>query len=169
MAIMIELDFQQGTKHFIGFKSFIPRAFLLFFIATITASSPLHQSSDMDVSNNSNSANYSDDKYYDDKQQYDDYYNTYDDYYQNMTRTYTDKQVTNEIPSSTVIFQMVTAFTLGICGLCYLILGLFCVDRLRSKAYVSSKNLLQTTAIPNGSNMIMAAPIPEEVGGGVMA
>ncbi len=42
VAICIELDHSAMVKSFYGFKGFIPRAMLLFFISTITGARPLH-------------------------------------------------------------------------------------------------------------------------------
>ena len=43
MALLIELDVSSFVKEFYGFKGFIPRALLLFFISSITGSHPLHE------------------------------------------------------------------------------------------------------------------------------
>lgn len=87
-ALMIELD-MGIVKNFIGLKAFIPRACLLFLIATISSSPPLHASS-------SGRRSHGDDDRYDD-----------DDW-----RGYSDQQVSKEIPSSTIVFQMVTSLVL---------------------------------------------------------
>lgn len=91
IALMIELDIDLIVKNFAGLKSFITRAFLLFFVATITSSSPLHN----DYKGRTASSN-GDDAYNDD----------------DTNGKYTDQQVSQEIPSSTVIFQMVTSLIL---------------------------------------------------------
>jgi hypothetical protein len=59
MAILIELDVPAIVKPFYGFKGFIARALLLFFISAITGSHPINESQ---VSNNNNYA-YTDDGY----------------------------------------------------------------------------------------------------------
>ena len=89
MALAIELDMANVTKLFPGFKGFIPRSVLLFFIATVTNSHPLHESHNGRNRRSSNS------RYY----RSDDYYNY-------------DSQVSQEIPDSTVVFQMVTSVVL---------------------------------------------------------
>lgn len=95
VALMIELDVAFTTKYFLGLKGFIPRSLLLFLIATITGGHPLHDKSNYSTSSSSgsssSSSNYS---------------------YNNGYSSYTDNQVTNEIPSSAVVFQMVTSFVL---------------------------------------------------------
>lgn len=50
VAICIELDYAAVVKSFYGFKGFIPRGLLLFFISAITGAHPLH------VSNNNGQA-----------------------------------------------------------------------------------------------------------------
>jgi hypothetical protein len=91
IALLIELDVTSLSKHFAGLRSFIPRALLLFFIATITGSNPLHRDS-------MNGRNANDDGYYGGGD---------DD-----GGSYSDQQVSSEIPSSTVVFQMVTSMVL---------------------------------------------------------
>lgn len=107
LALMIEVDFDRVVKHISGLKSFVPRAFLLFFIAAITAPTPLHRS--FIGSAGTYAEEYGDDQYDDDQNQdqYDDA--LYDDRYYDA---YVDKQVSDEIPSSTILFQMVTSITL---------------------------------------------------------
>lgn len=86
MAIAIEMDWANVVKLFPGVKGFIPRGFLLFFIATVTNSHPLHESH-----NGRNRKN--------------NYFRHDDDYGY-------DSQVSEEIPDSTVVFQMVTSVVL---------------------------------------------------------
>jgi hypothetical protein len=59
MAIFIELDVPAIVKPFYGFKGFIPRALLLFFISAITGSPPINESQ----VNNNNDYAYNDDAY----------------------------------------------------------------------------------------------------------
>lgn len=52
VAICIELDYAAVVKSFYGFKGFIPRSLLLFFISSITGAHPLHsgaQAGDDDI------------------------------------------------------------------------------------------------------------------------
>jgi hypothetical protein len=61
IALCIELDYVAVVKSFYGFKGFIPRALLLFFISAITGAHRLH------VNNNQNGEDYvadDDDSYY---------------------------------------------------------------------------------------------------------
>jgi len=129
MALAIELDMANVVKLFPGFKGFIPRAFLLFFIAAVTNSHPLHESHN---GRNRSSSNY---------------YSSFDDNY-----SY-DAQVSQEIPDSTVVFQMVTSVVLAGCAITYLILGLLCFDRFKSKAFLSKQDLVAITTIPSSSGI----------------
>jgi hypothetical protein len=94
LAIMIELD-SNGIKYFIGLKTFLPRAFLLFFIATISSSPPIHERY------RGKRSSYSHNNLY-----------NYDDDYGDGHGGYSDQQVSQEIPSSTIVFQMVTSIVL---------------------------------------------------------
>ena len=83
MAIFIELDITTVVKAFYGFKGFIPRALLLFFVSAITGSHPMKSSK---------------------KQVNDDYFKyRNDDEYVSLS---------SDIPSSAVMFQIVTSFIL---------------------------------------------------------
>ena len=167
MALAIELDMANVVKLFPGFKGFIPRAFLLFFIAAVTNSHPLHESHN---GRNRSSSNYS---------------NVDDNY------SY-DAQVSQEIPDSTVVFQMVTSVVLYVylpnpntlmhfhgftchlrsdtfllpcphragCAITYLILGLLCFDRFKSKAFLSKQDLVAITTIPSSSG-IQVSPLAQ--------
>ena len=83
MAIFLELDVINYVRHFSGFKSFIPRALLLYFISIITTTVPL------------STANYTDDDY-------DTGYNDDD----------IAERIAAEIPDSAVVFQIVTSWIL---------------------------------------------------------
>jgi hypothetical protein len=98
LAIMIELD-SNGIKYFVGLKSFLPRAFLLFFIATISSSPPIHERYRGKRSSSSSSS-------------YNNAYGGYDDDYGDGHGRYSDQQVSQEIPASTIAFQMVTSIVL---------------------------------------------------------
>ena len=91
-ALMVELD-TTSVKNFAGLKSFIPRACLLFFVATISSSPPLHKSYQGKRDGDDDNAYYDDDG----------------SGYAGDGSSYSDQQVSQEIPLSTVIFQMVTS------------------------------------------------------------
>lgn len=91
MALLIEFDVQSFLKHFSGLRGYVPRSLLLFFIAVITSPNPLHAEYAFHRNDDDN-----DDKF-------DDYYQEDDQY---------DAQVSNEIPGSTVRFQMIISFLL---------------------------------------------------------
>lgn len=92
MALLIEFDATPCLKYFSGLRGYVPRSLLLFFIATITSPNPLHAEYAFNRNNEE-----------DDDRLYDDYYQEDGQY---------DEQVTNEIPGSTVRFQMVISFLL---------------------------------------------------------
>ena len=83
LAIMIELDYAKIVKSFRGFKYFVPRALLIFFVSAITGT---HQINESQLQ-----AQRDDDTYY-----------AGDD----------SVNVANEIPKSAVMFQVVTSFIL---------------------------------------------------------
>jgi len=129
MAILIELDVTRAVKHFSGLKGFIPRALLLFFIATITNAHPLHTISETEE------VEMNDDDYAQDDELY-----VGDDDFDNTGVS---------VPSSTVVFQLVTSFTLAICACTYFVLGVLCFDRFTAKAFLSDSDPLVSTAIPH--------------------
>ena len=131
IALIVELDITNFMKSFVGLKPFIPRSFLLFFIAVITNSPNLHD--------------------YHNAAQFDSY--ATDDVYNNDD-TY-DQLVSQSIPGSTVVFQTVTTFVLSFCAIWYFLLGLMCFDRFTPKAFISRLDPVQTTVIQTPS-----APVP---------
>ena len=84
IAMFIELDIPKVVKSFYGFKGFIPRAALLFFISSITGAHPL-QSNQVEIG--------------DDDAKYDDFI---DDNFSEVL----------DVPGSCIVFQMVTSFVL---------------------------------------------------------
>jgi hypothetical protein len=83
VAICIELDYSAVVKSFYGFKGFIPRSFLLLFVAMLTGAHPLH-------ANETNNGGGDDD----------------DDYFDETA------YIESQIPHSAINFQMVTSFVL---------------------------------------------------------
>jgi len=134
VAIAIEIDVAWVVKSVYGFKGFLARSFLIFFISSITAPNPLYfDEGYLDQ----NSVQY----YYDDKADQGDDASSY-------TYNSSNTSVVPEVPMSVVIFQRVTSFILGLCGIAYFFAGLLCLDRFTSKAYLSSNDPIVTTAIP---------------------
>lgn len=80
IAICIELDYSVVLKAFYGFKGFIPRGLLLFFVSAITGARPIH----------ANQVQAGDDDAADD--------------------AYAQYNVELDIPQSAIVFQMVTSF-----------------------------------------------------------
>lgn len=122
VAIAIEIDVAWAVKSFYGFKGFIARAFLLFFVAAITGAHPLHEDqlykdrsgAQNNYSNNNNAAAYDDANAAaagdDANAAYDDAAGAvvYDDFYYDVF----EKSTLTEIPDSVIVFQMVTSFIL---------------------------------------------------------
>ena len=90
VAICIELDYAAVVKSFYGFKGFIPRSLLLFFVSVITGAHPLH-AKEANYNNNNGGGNGDDDN---------------DDYYDETAF------IESQIPHSAINFQMVTSFIL---------------------------------------------------------
>ena len=92
VAICIELDYAAVVKSFYGFKGFIPRSLLLFFVSVITGAHPLHAKEANYNNNNTNGGGNGDDDN--------------DDYYDETAF------IESQIPHSAINFQMVTSFIL---------------------------------------------------------
>ena len=113
-AIAIEVDAAWIVKAFYGFKGYLARGFLLFFISAITGAHPLQidQTEREDAAANNNQANYNDDAAVNgddavaDDAVDDDAAVVYDDLYYQETTSVPD------IPNSVVVFMMVTSFVL---------------------------------------------------------
>eukprot|EP00562_Extubocellulus_spinifer_P027959 CAMPEP_0178637694 /NCGR_PEP_ID=MMETSP0698-20121128/14477_1 /TAXON_ID=265572 /ORGANISM="Extubocellulus spinifer, Strain CCMP396" /LENGTH=263 /DNA_ID=CAMNT_0020277799 /DNA_START=52 /DNA_END=843 /DNA_ORIENTATION=+ len=131
LAVLIELDVTAAVKYFSGLKSFIPRGLLLFFVAMITCAHPLQRVADQSGSGGD-----------------DDAYQQGDDYV--VDDDATSGVVETPIPYSAVAFQMVVSWVLAACALVYLVLGCFCFDRFTSRAFLSQKDPITSTAIPHG-------------------
>uniref|UniRef100_A0A7R9ZUN9 Uncharacterized protein n=1 Tax=Pseudo-nitzschia arenysensis TaxID=697910 RepID=A0A7R9ZUN9_9STRA len=127
VAIAIEVDVAVVVKGLNGFKGFMARSFLIFFVSAITGANPLYIEERNQIVNNQNN-------------------NYYDDDYANAAANSIP-----DIPMSVVNFQRVTSFFLGLCAIAYFISGVLCFDRFTSKAYLSSNDPLVSTAIPQPS------------------
>ena len=106
LAILIELDITAAVRHFPGFKAFVPRGLLLFFVATITNASLLVQRQTTGASNNGG-GNCNDDAYGggDDA-------NAGDDYVLDDDAAKYENIVEQAMPNSAVAFQMVVSWVL---------------------------------------------------------
>lgn len=143
LAILVELDVATAVKHFSGLKSFVARGLLLLLVAIIASSRPIKDASD----NSSNAYT----QYDDDQQQGD---ADGDDYNYVMDDDYSSAQ---PMPNSAIAFQMVTSWILAGCALAYIILGCLCLDRFTSRAFLSQKDPLTSTAIPEPSGVKTSA------------
>lgn len=92
LAVLIELDVTAAVKYFSGLKSFIPRGFLLFFVAMITNAHPLQSMADQSGSSGGDAYQQGDDYVVDDDA--------------------TSGVVKAPIPYSAVAFQMVVSWVL---------------------------------------------------------
>jgi len=126
VAIAVEVDVVWVLKSFYGFKGFLARSFLLFFISAITGANPLYIEERNQMLNQN--------VYYD------------DDATANVSSI-------PELPMSVINFQRVTSFFLGACAITYFVSGVLCLDRFTSKAYLSSNDPLVTTAIPQPTSI----------------
>lgn len=113
LATMIELDMTIANVHFSGLKPFLPRSFLLLFVATLSATSPMIA--------------------YERKQWRQ--YSKYND--DDMGMAYDNVLIKEEVPGSAVAFQAITSFVLYLSAIAYFILGLLCVDRFTAPAFVT--------------------------------
>lgn len=108
-AIGIELDASWVARFLQGFKGYLARGFLLFFISAITGAHPLQvdrAEQEDGYSNQNNQANYGDDDAAGDDAVDDDAAAVYDDLF------YQETSSLPEIPSSVVTFMMITSFVL---------------------------------------------------------
>lgn len=135
VALAIEVDVAWVVKSFYGFKGFLARSFLLFFISAITGANPLFIEERNQMLNQN--------VYYD------------DDAMASVTSV-------PDLPMSVVVFQRVTSFFLGACAIAYFLSGALCLDRFTSKAYLSSNDPLVTTAIPQPT-LVQKQPLGEPI------
>jgi hypothetical protein len=117
VALAIEVDVAWVVKSFYGFKGFIARSFLLFFVSAITGAHPLHEDQlykdrSQDQYRYSNNAAANDDANAGDDvaAANDDAAGAavYDDFYYDVL----EESNLPEIPDSAIVFQMVTSFIL---------------------------------------------------------
>jgi hypothetical protein len=137
MAILIELDVTLTNRWLPGFKGFIPRSLLLYFISTLTATPPIIR--------------YDHQQYVAHKKKYGYYnYNYADDDNKNQKNYYSSSQswISEEVPGSAVVFQNSMAFFLFVTACVYGVLGLLCLDRFTSRAFLSNDDPVSATAIP---------------------
>ena len=113
LSTMIELDLTVASVHFKGLKPFLPRSFLLLFVAMISASSPM--------------ISY-------ERKQWRDYHKNYDD---DLGMSYDTNYIRQEVPGSAVAFQSITSFLLVLSAGAYFLLGLLCIDRFTAPAFLA--------------------------------
>ncbi len=113
LAVLVELDMQVVNDHFVGLKPFLVRSFLLLFVASLSASSPMigyerkqyrqyfRYNKNNGYSNNNYNKNYNYDDGGDDDNDGDDYMSSNFSY-----------MIRDEVPGSAVAFQSITSFIL---------------------------------------------------------
>jgi len=113
-AIFIELDMTVVDKYYPFMKGFLLRSGFLFFITTLGGTSPI-----IGYENSlfSKYRNYDDDGY--------------------TEYTSDSALISNEVPGSAVAFQATTTFFLFICAATYFCMGILCLDRFTSDAFLS--------------------------------
>lgn len=139
LAVLVELDMQVVNDHFVGLKPFLVRSFLLLFVASLSASSPMigyerrqyrqyfrYNKNNNNNYNRYNNYNYNDDDGDDDNDGNDDYMSANFSY-----------MIKDEVPGSAVAFQSITSFILLGCACAYFLLGCMCLDRFTARAFLA--------------------------------
>lgn len=140
LAIFIELDMTVVDTHYPFMKGFLARSMLLLFVTTISGTTPIIGYENRLFSKYRSSSNYDDDGYV---SQY--LYNNKD-----------SALIKNEVPGSAVAFQATTTFFLFISACVYFIMGLLCLDRFTSDAFLSDEDPASGTAISSVKGHIPA-------------
>jgi len=135
LAIFIELDMTIVDTHYPFMKGFLPRSMLLLFVTTISGTTPIIGYENRLFSKYRTNT-YDDDGYV---SQY--LYNTED-----------TALIANEVPGSAVAFQATTTFFLFISACVYFFMGLLCLDRFTSDAFLSSDDPASGTIVMNDKN-----------------
>jgi len=131
LAIFIELDMTVVDTHYPFMKGFLARSLLLMFVTTISGTTPIIGYENRLFSKYQNSNSYDDDGYVSEY-----LYNTED-----------SALIANEVPGSAVAFQATTTFFLFIIACVYFLMGLLCLDRFTSDAFLSNEDPASGTAI----------------------
>jgi len=123
LSIFIELDMTIVDRHYPFMKGFLPRSILLMFVTTLSGTTPIIGYENALFS-----------KYR--TQQYDD-----DGYVSQYIYNNEDSAlIANEVPGSAVAFQATTTFFLFISACIYFLMGLLCLDRFTSDAFLSGED-----------------------------
>lgn len=135
LAIFIELDMTIVDTHYPFMKGFLPRSMLLLFVTTISGTTPIIGYENR-LFSKYRTTTYDDDGYV---SQY--LYNTED-----------TALIANEVPGSAVAFQATTTFFLFLSACVYFFMGILCLDRFTSDAFLSSDNPASGTMIMTDKN-----------------
>jgi len=131
VAIFVELEMKIVDNNCPMMKSYIPRSMLLLFITTVSGTAPIIGYENRLFSQ------YRNRKYDDDGQ------NTGSYMYYNEDNAL----IANEVPGSAVAFQAATTFFLFISACLYFIMGIMCLDRFTSDAFLSNEDPVSGTSL----------------------
>lgn len=127
VAMFIELDMSIVDKYYYFMKSFLPRSCLLFFVTFLSGVNPI-----IGYENHlSKLRNYDDDDtvYYARNNNYGD---------DNSGSSQSDSSmIATEVSTGAVAFQSATTFFLFLCASAYFVMGILCLDRFTSDAFLA--------------------------------
>jgi len=129
VAIFVELEMKIVDNNCPMMKSYIPRSMLLLFITTVSGTSPIIGYENRLFSK------YRNKQYDDDENSGYMYYNT------------DNSLIADEVPGSAVAFQAATTFFLFISACLYFIMGIMCLDRFTSNAFLSNEDQVSGTSL----------------------
>jgi len=130
VAIFVELEMKIVDNNCPMMKSYIPRSLLLLFITTVSGTTPIIGYENRLFSK------YRNRKYDDDEVSSSYLYYTED-----------NALIANEVPGSAVAFQAATTFILFITACLYFIMGIMCLDRFTSDAFLSNDDPVSGTSL----------------------
>jgi len=122
-CIFIELDMTVVDKYYPFMKAFLPRSCLLFFVTTLCGTTPI-------IGYENSLFNY----------------RSYDDDAANYNAE-DSALISNEVPGSAVAFQATTTFFLFCTAAAYFFMGILCLDRFTSDAFLSEED--PASGLPN--------------------
>jgi len=131
VAMFIELDMSIVDKYYYFMKSFLPRSCLLFFVTFLSGVNPIIGYEKSVLGNLRN---------YDDDDGGANYYGNNNDnnyYAGGSTQDETSALISSEVGGGAVAFQATTTFFLFICASAYFVMGIMCLDRFTSDAFLA--------------------------------
>jgi len=132
VAMFIELDMSIVDKYYYFMKAFLPRSCLLFFVTCLSGVNPII-GYEKSILGNLRS-------YDDDGGQYGgQYYGYGGNNYNANAEEETPASISSEVSGSAVAFQATTTFFLFICASAYFVMGIMCLDRFTSDAFLADE------------------------------